>query len=195
MKKGKKFQLLSLLLTLIIIAAIIYGIYYFLNKKLNTVVKVEEEYSKTEVAELLAKTINAKIVEASKQNEGTTNDISTNFNENNLISYLDNKSSNENCAGIDCIDPYEKSEKIQNASGDGEVYTIYIIKPEVLSENINNGIKGNFEDGDIFTLEPIINTQEDGTKKSTGSYEIKYYDTDKKSTVVETVDLYLTKQS
>lgn len=195
MKNDKGLSAIAIIISIAIIVVIVGAIIYFVTNKVEDVTKMDEEYSKTEITEALEKLINNKVVDASKQIQGTKDDISTSFNENNMISYLDNAKDLPENAGVDCIDPYEKSEKIQNATEDGEVYTVYIIKPEALSDKVVNFGKGNFEDGDVFTLEPITQNKEDGTKKSTGSYEIKYYDNNKEVAVVEKVDLYLTNQS
>lgn len=195
MRTNKGFSIITLLLAIVVIVAIVGAVIYFVTNKVEDVEKVEEEYSKTEVAEALEKQVNSKILDASKEIQDTKEDLSTTFNENRLIAYLDNEASSEENPGIDCIDAYEKAEKIQNAKEDGEVYTIYIIKPEALSDKVVKYGAGTFEIGDVFTLEPITETKEDGTKKSTGSYEIKYYDSDKNWEVIETVDLYLTNQS
>ena len=163
------------------------------NGVVTKAAKVEEEYSKTEVSEALAKYLHDKLLDASNQIKGTTNDISTIYNENNLIPFLENSNESE-VPGIDCIDAYENAEKVQNASGDGEVYTIYIIKPKTLSSEVDSHGNGNMDTGDVFTLEPIIQEVE-GVKKSTGKYEVKYYNSNKEVSVIDTVDLYLNNQS
>ena len=40
-----------------------------------------------------------------------------------------------------------------------------------------------------------MNVLEDGTEKSTGKYELKYYDENKKATVVDEFELYKTNKT
>ena len=67
------------------------------------------------------------------------------------------------------------------------------------TENDKYGIGKKIEDGNIFTLEAKTETQtnEDGTEKivSTGEFELKYYDKNSKAKVLETFQLYRTKES
>jgi len=195
MKKQNGATVFFLIFAIIIIVLIAGVTIYLINRKVDDVNKVEEEYVKTEIAEAFEKEIHNKLLEAYKQIEGTQNDISTTFNENILIAYLDNKSDNIESPGIDYIDVNESIEKVLNVSEDGEVYKKYVIKPESISNDISEYGNGSIEDGDVFTLEPILITKEDGTVKSTGRYEIKYYDSDNIVTVLESVELYLTKTS
>ncbi len=192
---GMKSLIIIVMILLIIIGIIVYIITG--NKGIVTkATEVELEFSKTEVAENFEKKVNNKLLEAYNQVKNTTNDISTIYNENNLIQYFDNSQTHETLPGIDCIDSDNNSVKIMNASENGEVYEIYYIKPQVLSSEVTKyGLGKNLETGDVFTLEVIKMTKEDGTIKSTGEYEIKYYDSSKNSTIIGKIVLYKTNKS
>ena len=188
------------LIIIIVILVIIAGVtVYFLTRD-NGIIKkttnVELEYSKTEVSEKLDKEVNTKLLEAYNQIKDTTNDISTVYNENNLISYFDNSETDENLVGIDCIDPDTNSSKVLNAMSDGEVYEVYYIKPKVLSSEITMyGLGKDMETGDVFTLEVVKITREDGTVASSGEYDIKYYDNNGKGEVIGRIVLYKNNKS
>ncbi|MCI8309757.1 MAG: hypothetical protein HFJ45_06190 [Clostridia bacterium] len=204
MKKRKNGGSLFLIIIALIIIAIIAVI--AISKitgddgVITKVNKVEVEYSKAEVGEKLVAIVHGEVVKASEKISGTSNDISTVFNEKILISFLTGTLENEENPGIECLTVEPSATQIRTVLEDGEISNIYIINPKALSDKVDIYGKGkSLEDKDVFTLEAITEeiTAEDGSiyTKSTGKFEIKYYDYEGKSSVIETVDLYLTNQS
>ena len=157
-------------------------------KDIDKVTVVEEQYLQVHISEELNSMLSSKLVEASQAISGTSNDISTVYYENKLI--------DEYLLKDGFIKADETSNQITSFNDAGLVYKIYYINIEKFSKEENLYGKGTtIETGDVFTLEPIITTLEDGSEKSTGKYELKYYDTDKKSTVIEELELYKTNQT
>ncbi len=184
------------IIILLIIAGVSISMIMGDNGIVTRATEVELEYSKAEVLESLEMKVNNKLLEAYEHIKASpSTDISTVYNEINLLTYFDNAKDNAEAPGIDCIDPYG-TEKIANVSENGEVYKIYLIKPTALSEEIKKyGAGENTEKGDIFTLEVVEKAKEDGTKISSGEYEIKYYDENGKSEVLGKINLYQTNNS
>lgn len=157
-------------------------------KNINKVNNVEEHYLQVEISKDLNSRLSEKLVEASKAISGTSNDIGTVYCESKII--------NEYLIPEGLVKEDEQSEKIKTANDSGEIYKRYYIVVSKFSEDEHfNGKGTTVETGDVFTLEPIVVTLEDGTEKSSGKYELKYYDTDKKVTVIEELELYKTNKT
>ncbi len=200
------------IITLIIIIAILVALagafLYFILKDdgiVTKTLKMDTETTESEVRTHLQSLINIELRSASSDIAGTTDDISTRFNEPRLINFL---SGNRNYNGtehdetnvVKCIEDIEGSSDIFPKAGDGTIKDKYrVIIKELCTESDKYGTGKKIEDGDIFTLEAKVEkqTQEDGTEKtvSTGEFELKYYDKNGNSTVLETFLLYQTKQS
>jgi hypothetical protein len=205
MKNEKGITLVVLVVTIIILL-ILAGVTITMvsgdNGVITKATKVELEYSKAEVRELLLAQINSILLKASAKIEGTSTDISTEFNEAKVIDYLINGDTEDSeNPGIKCLLKDEDVEKVKTVKEDAEIFAVYIIDSSKLSDSIGSyGAGRSFTDKkDVFTLEVITEdaSNEDGStyKKSTGEFELKYYDNNGDSTVIETVSLYLTNQS
>jgi hypothetical protein len=226
MKNKKGVTLISLVITIIILlilAGVTLSTVSGDNGVITKATKVELEYSKAEVRELLLVQINTKLLKASAELEGSSDDISTKFNEVSVIDYLTNGDpTDEGSPGVKClIAPSGSGDPdIETVNGDAYIYSIYIIDPTKLSDAVDSYGKGiTAEDKftnkkDVFTLEVITEeivseaTETDESEdtlaenstntkkyKSTGKFELKYYDSDGNETVLDTVNLYLTNQS
>jgi hypothetical protein len=205
MKNKKGVTLVALVITIIILlilAGVTISIVSGDNGVLTKATKVELEYSKTEVRELLLMQVNTKLLKASSKIEGTSTDISTEFNETSVIDYLMNGDSEDaDSPGVKCLLEDESVEKVKTVKEDSEIYTVYIIDPTKLSDSINSyGVGRDFNDKkDVFTLEVVTEevTAEDNStyKRSTGEFELKYYDSEGNPSTLETMSLYLTNQS
>lgn len=188
MKKENGFA--KIILILIIIAVFVVAGFVLKNvvKDIDKVVDVEEQYLQVHISEELNSILSSKLVEASQAIANTSNDISSVYYENKLI--------DEYLITEGFIKPDKNSEQITTFNDSGKVYKIYYINVEKFSEDENLYGKGtSIETGDVFTLEPITTTLEDGTEKSTGKYELKYYDENKKATVVDELELYVTNKT
>lgn len=199
MRDNKGITIVALVITIIVLL-ILAGVSISAVMSDNGIVgrasEVDVKYSKVEVKEGLFMKINEKVIEAYKQIDGTSNDISTTYNEDIMIPYLENTEDDATAPGIDWVDADLNSEKVTNVTGDGEVYKIYYIKALKVSDDVKNYGKGtDVTTGDVFTLEPQLKTDENGVVSTTGKYEIKYYDYDKNPEVIDVVDLYLTNKS
>ena len=181
---------LKIILILIIIAIFVCAglVGKNLIKEIDKVTEVEEHYLQVEISKDLNSRLAEKLVEASQAISGTSNDISTVYYENKIIDeYLIPE-------GLIVAD--EESGKLMSANDAGEVYKRYYIVVNKFSKDEHPNGKGTtIETGDIFTLEPIIQKLEDGSEKSTGRYEFKYYDLDKKVTIIEELELYKTNKT
>ena len=188
MKKENGFA--KIILVLIIIAVFVVAGFVLKNvvKDIDKVVDVEEQYLQVEISKDLNSRFSNKLVEASQAIANTSNDISSIYYENKLI--------DEYLIQEELIKPDESSEQISTVNDVGMVYKVYYINVEKFSNEENIYGKGtSVETGDVFTLEPIVNVLEDGTEKSTGKYELKYYDENKKATVVDEFELYKTNKT
>ena len=195
------------MIVLLIIVAILAGVAavaVFLVKGDNGVItnveKMELNYAKTEVSESLQTVINSEKVKASNKITGTKNDISTEFNEIKLINYLTAQTGEEENPGINCLSKEEKAIEIKTVKEDGVIFDKYRVDAKVLSNEIEDYGKGkSISEGDVFTLEAITDevTPEGAEpyQKSTGKFELKYYDENGNADLIETFDLYLTNQS
>ena len=188
MKKENGFA--KVILVLIIIAVFVVAGFVLKNvvKDIDKVVDVEGQYLQIEISKDLNSRLSNKLVEASQAITNTSNDISSVYYENKLI--------DEYLILEGLIKPDETSKQISTVNDMGLVYKIYYINVEKFSKKENIYGKGNtVETGDVFTFEPITIFLEDGTEKSTGKYELKYYDENKKVTVVEEFELYKTNKT
>ena len=158
-----------------------------------------------EVRDHILLLLNTELRSASSDIAGTTDDISTRFNEPKLINYLQGNHNYSNTEHdevevIKCIEELEGSIDITPKGGEGVIKDKYrVIVDELCTESDKYGIGKTIDEGNIFTLEAQTEeqTNEDGSKKivSTGNFDLKYYDKNQKVTVLETVSLYLTNQS
>ena len=188
MRKEKGFSKIILILIIIAIFVCAGLVGKDVLKEFNKVTNVEEHYLQVEISEDLNSRLSEKLVEASKAISGTSNDISTVYCETKLI--------DEYLIPEGLIKADEEASKIKTANDLGEVYKrYYIVVNKFSADEHFNGKGTTIETGDVFTLEPVITTLEDGTEKSTGKYEFKYYDTDKKATVIEELELYKTNKT
>jgi hypothetical protein len=197
MKNYRGITLIALIITIIvllILAGVTMSMISGENGIITKVSKVEIEYSKGEIRELLLLQVNAKLLKASEKIDGTSEDISKYFNEKLVIDYLSGvqtEDEDEESPGVNCLTPDPTATTIKAVNGEDDIYTVYIIDPLALSDSVDSYGKGkSLADKDVFTLEVM---QENG--KSTGQFELKYYDNDGNSTVIETLTLYLTNQS
>lgn len=188
MKKENGFSKIVLIL---IIIGIFVGAGFVLQgvvKDIDKVTEVEEHYLQVEISKELNSILANKLVEASQSITNTSNDISSVYHENKLI--------DEYLIPEEFIKHDEDSEQVTTVNDAGKVYKIYYINVEKFSKEDNlYGNGTSVETGDVFTLEPIVTTLEDGTEKSTGKYELKYYDANKKVTVIEELELYATNKT
>ena len=186
MKKSNGITLLALVITLIVLI-ILAGISVYLmigdNGVLTKAATVELEYSKTEVEEQFEMLVNDKIMEAYSQVQNDKSDISGHYKESILIPKFIEEG---------YITPDTTSSTVQDVLGEmveTKLYSIYIINVSKLSDKIDLYGKGeNISTGDVFTLE--VKTDETG--KSTGEYELKYYEQpNSEGEVLTTFSLYL----
>ena len=158
-----------------------------------------------EVRDHILLLLNTELRSASSDIAGTTDDISTRFNEPKLINYLQGNHNYSNTEHdevevIKCIEELEGSIDINPKGGEGIIKDKYrVIVDELCTESDKYGVGKTIDEGNIFTLEAQTEeqTNEDGSKKivSTGNFDLKYYDKNQKVTILETVSLYLTNQS
>lgn len=180
-------KLMILLIIIGVIAVVVFIVKNVVND-IDKVTNVEEKYLQVEISNDLNKLLSSKLVEASSIIQGTKNDLSTAYYENKLL--------DEYLVAQDLVKPDEKSDQVLSADGNGKVYKVYYINVDKFSEEEHlYGNGKNLESGDVFTLEPKITVLEDGTEKSTGIYEFKYYDSEKKSTIIEEIELYATNKT
>lgn len=205
-KNGASLFTLILIIAIIVVIAGVVG--YFLLKDdgvVSNALKMDIETTGGEVRDHIQSLINEELRSASSDIKGTTDDISTRFNEAKLINFL---SGNKNYNGTDhdevnvvkCLEDLDGSIDIIPKNGEGTIKDKYrVIVKDLCTENDKYGIGKKIEDGNIFTLEAKTETQtnEDGTEKivSTGEFELKYYDKNSKAKVLETFQLYRTKES
>ena len=167
------------------------------NGILTRATTVEEEYSKSEIDEQLQLIINQELVDAYKDVSGTSNDISTVFNEEILIDYLTNPDGDDS-TDDGYISADTTSSTVSDVLGNTTVYTKYYINVENLSSNVDSiGIGSS--DENVFTLEVITEekTDDDGNTStvSTGKYELKYYDKNGNAETLSTIWLYASNNS
>lgn len=209
MKKNSGVTMIVLIVTIIVLVILAgVSISYVLgeNGVITKASEMEEETSKGEVRDRFLLLINSELLSASSDIVGTTDDISTRFNEPKLINFLKGNPNytGENAEGdcIKCIEEFsdEKTNEVEvfnPKGGGGTIKTKYrIIPDELCPETDRYGTGKNIKDGNIFTLEAVLTEVENGTATGyDGKFELKYYDKEGKSTVLETVNLYLTNQS
>ena len=188
MKKENGFSKIILILIIIAIFVCAGFVGKDVIKEIDKVNNVEEHYLQVEISKDLNSRLSEKLVEASKAISGTSNDISSVYNEIKLI--------DEYLITEGLIKADEKSGQIITANDSGKVYKIYYIVVSEFSEDEHfNGKGTTIETGDVFTLEPVVTTLEDGTEKSTGKYELRYYDADKKVTIIEELEFFKTNKT
>lgn len=188
MKKENGFAKIILILIIIAVFVVAGFVLKDVVKDIDKVVGVEEQYLQVHISEELNSKLSAKLVEASQAIANTSNDISSVYYENKLI--------DEYLIVEELIKADETSTQITSFNDAGKVYKVYYINVDKFSKEENLYGKGtSLETGDVFTLEPITTVLEDGTEKSTGKYELKYYDENKKATVVDEFDLYATNKT
>lgn len=208
MRKNNGITLIALIITVIILMVLAgVSVAYVAgdNGIVANAMKMEVETAKGEVRDHILLLLNTELVCASADIAGTTIDIRTRYNEPNLINFL---KGNQNFAGTDhaeegaiaCIEDFEGDsdgvvELVPN-SGEGTVLSKYrIISTALTPEGDKYGVGKHIADGNIFTLEAIITKDAENNDVFEGKYELKYYNTDKAATTLDTVALYLTNQS
>lgn len=225
MRKNKDGITLIALIITIIILVILAGVAltYVLgdNGVVSNAMKIELETSKGEIRDHLLLNLNDELLSCSADIYGTSEDISTRYNEVRLINFLAGhnnftaESGHQDVSAVKCIEKASGAKTITpvrtdlDISGiqatlvsealmtsDGKIYNKYRIIPTALSAEVDNYGKGT-ADKDVFVLEAV---NEDGTKigeggTSTGKFQLNYYDKDGKVTTLETISLYMTNQS
>lgn len=156
------------------------------NGILTKATTVELEYSKAEVEEKFEKIVNDKLMESYSAIQNDNSDISSHYKESILIpEFIENG----------YITPDTDSQVVTDVLSemiDPPLYSIYIINVSAISDDVGIYGKGNLSEGDVFTLE--VKTDETG--KSTGEYELKYYETaESEGEVLTTVNLYQSNNS
>ena len=211
MKKNNGVTLITLVITIIVLIILAgVSITYVVGDHgvITKAAEMEEETSKGEVRDRFLLLLNSELLSASADIVGTTDDISTRFNETKLINFL---KGNRNYEGkeyaeedcINCIEEFEGSsdgvEEIKpKDGGDTKIKTKYRVIPDDLCpETDRYGTGKHIADGNIFTLEAVYTEiGDDGTPTGyDGSFELKYYDKEHKEIVLETVKLYMNNQS
>lgn len=170
--------------------------------------QMEEETSKGEVRDRLLLLLNSELLSASADIVGTTDDISTRFNEPKLINFLKGHKNfegkeyaEEDC--IECLEEFDGTEDgvqeiTPKSGGETKIKTKYRIIPDDLCpETDRYGTGKHIKDGNIFTLEAVYDEiKEDGTVTGyDGTFQLKYYDKEHKEIVLEKVKLYMNNQS
>jgi len=155
---------------IIIVLIIIFNIVNTAGKK-----SVNKKYTSSEVATIIKDKLNDKIKEFSDKNNTKI--------ESDLLQLLSNSKNN-------FITSYEISSSILDSSCSDYIYTVYIVNINKFIDNSNIGI-GKYDNGDVFTLEPIVTAKDSETIISSGTYQIRYYDNDRNSETLEKVNLYL----
>lgn len=221
MKNNKGVTLVALVVTIIVLLILaVISIRAVMGDDgiVTHAIKMEVETVTGEVRDQLGILINSELLGASATIADTKEDISTKFNEVNLIRFLMTGKTNfdpnnpERVEGIACIEEYTPASGEEEVKGiipkaggeqsDISVKNIYRVLSSKLCPDGDKFGKGkNIKEGDIFTLEAVTEPQknEDGTETgellSTGKFELKYYDKDGKVEVLDTVVLYMTNQS
>lgn len=213
MKKNNGVTIIILAIIIAILIAVAGVAVYFVvgdDGVISKTIKMDVETTQGEVRDHLLSLINVELRSASSDIVGTTDDISTRFNEPKLINFLQGNhnysdTDHDETEVIKCIEEFSDSKTIiPKAGGDSgiEIKDKYrIIVDDLCTESDKYGTGKTIENGNIFTLEAItekeINEEgvETGNILSTGNFELKYYDKDGKSEVLEKVSLYLTNQS
>ena len=206
MKKNNGVTMIVLVITIVILVIIAgISIAHILGDHgvITKATKMEDETAKAEVRDHFLKLLNSELVSASNDIVGTTDDISTRFNEPKLINFL---KGNPNYTGENtesdvktCIEEFQEgTEDVKPKAGDGTIKTKYrVISDDLFKESDKYGRGKSIKDGDIFTLEAVCESiGEDGTPIGyDGKFQLKYYDKDGKETIIDTLSLYLTNQS
>lgn len=188
MERNKGVTLIALVITIIvllILAGVSISILTGDNGVLTKATTVELEYSKAEIEEAFGLKVNLKLMEAYDAVKDNGADISTAYNEA-ILSDFTSKG---------YITPIGTS-KITGVLGE-DVYKIYQVNVASLSDKVDAYGKGTATDTgtnkDVFTLE--VKPSEDDSAKSSGQYDLKYYDVDGNSEVLSTYLLYRTNNS
>lgn len=186
---NKGVTLVALVITIIVLlmlAGISISLMTGDNGVLTKATTVELEFSKTELEESFESIVKDKLMEAYEAIQSDNSDISNYYKESILIPEF---------IGSGYIEPYTDSEIVSDVLGemtDTPLYSIYIINASVVSEDVGIYGQGSLEEGNVFTLEVIVD--EEG--KSTGEYNLKYYETaGSEGEVLTTVSLYLSNNS
>lgn len=187
---NKGVTLIALVITiivLVILAGVSISIMMGDNGIVTRATTVELEYSKAEVEEKFEMLVNDKLMEAYAAIQNDNSDISNYYKESILIpSFIESG--------------YITADTTSNTVSDflGEMvetplYSRYIISVSALSDNVDLYGKGtSISEGDVFTLE--VKTDEAG--KSTGEYDVKYYESpNTEGEVLTTFSLYLSNNS
>ena len=176
------------IIILLIIAGVAISFVIGDNGILTKATTVELEYSKAEVEEKFEKIVNDKLMESYAAIQNGNPDISSYYKESILIPEFIEKG---------YIFPDTDSPIVSDVLSEmtePPLYSIYTVNVSAISDGDDIGAygKGNLSEGDVFTLE--VKTDETG--KSTGEYELKYYETaESDGEVLTTVNLYQSNNS
>lgn len=223
MRKNKNGVTLIALVITIIILIILAGvsISYVIgdNGLVSNTMKMELDTAKGEVRDHMLLLLNEELLSASAEIVGTTNDIGTKFNEPALVNYLKGNKNypgtdHEDSGAIRCIEEFQSSKNAENKVTDitpkvegGTIKSKYrVISSAVCPDGDKYGVGANISDGNIFTLEAVVETEPNNFKeyydatteereKYNGKFQLKYYDKDHNVEVLELVSLYVTNQS
>lgn len=194
MKRENGVTLIALIITIIVLLILAGVSLSFLmgdNGVVTKAISSDIKYAKAEVYEKLFQEVNSELVKAADYAVENSVDISTVFNEKILISLLSGVD-HEDSEGIHCLtkDPTAQDVKSLLEDEDFKVATVYIIDPVALSSGVTKYGKGKkLADKDVFTLEVILQGEEPN-QKSSGEFELKYYDKNGNSEVISTLTLH-----
>lgn len=200
-------SLVALVITLIILILLAgVSVAYVVgdNGVVSNTIKMDLEATEGEVRDHLLVHLNEEILAASNKISGTTEDISTAYNEIKVINYL---KGNQNYPDTEyaesnatkCIEEFENSEingvqDITPKSGEGTIKSKYrVIATELCPDGDRYGVGKNISDGNIFTLEAVYNQEK--PEEYDGKFELVYYDREHKRNVLDTVSFYMTNKS
>lgn len=208
--ENKGITLIALVITvivLLILAAVSLSTLVGNNGILARAATVEEEYSKGELEEQFIMIVNQKLIDAYKIisiNTESDEDISTQFNEEILINYLTDPNGDNSNDDAYIEIGYNASTITPVIAPDDStfvLYNLYYIYASRVVSNIDSIGTGE-NDGtlkNVFMLEAITieEADEDGNTitKSTGEYNIVYYNSSSETDVIASVYLYLTNKS
>lgn len=156
------------------------------NGILTRATTVELEYSKTEVEEQIEMIVNDKLMESYSAAQNDSSDLSSHYKESILIpEFIESGYITPDTDSAIVTDVL--SEMVETP-----LYSIYIVNASAISDNVGIYGQGNLNEGDVFTLE--VKTDETG--KSTGEYDLKYYEIgNSEGEVLTTVSLYQSNNS
>lgn len=210
MKKEEGVTLIALIITIIVLIILAGVSISFLagdDGIVTRAINSDIKYAKAEVYEKLFQEVNNELVKAADYAVDNSVDISSIFNEKILISLLSGIG-HDDSEGIHCLTKEPTAIEVPSVLEDEDfkVASVYIIDPVALSSGVTNCGKGKkLADKDVFTLEVVLEevtpqvgegeTPRDPYQKSTGKFDLKYYDKDGKAEVISTITLHATNKN